>query len=77
MDIKTVGIDLGKTACDAVAMDGRGKVLARRRLSRTRLVMWLANLPPCRVGMAASCGAHHLARRLTEFGHEVRLMRAP
>jgi predicted NBD/HSP70 family sugar kinase len=34
MQIKTIGIDLGKTACDVVARDGRGKVVARRRLSR-------------------------------------------
>jgi hypothetical protein len=39
MDIKTIGIDLGKTACDAVAMDGRGHVLARRRLPRPQLVL--------------------------------------
>jgi transposase len=76
MDIKTIGIDLGKTVCDAVAMDGRGKVLARRRLARGALVRWLANLPPCRIGMEASCGAHHLARRLVELGHDVRLMPA-
>lgn len=76
MQIKTIGIDLGKTACDVVARDGRGKVVARRRLSRARLVTWLATLPPARVGMAASCGAHHLARRLSELGHEVRLMPA-
>ena len=52
MDIKTIGIDLGKAACDAVAMDGRGAVLARRRRPRPQLVLWLANLPPCRIGMA-------------------------
>lgn len=76
MQIKTIGIDLGKTACDVVAMDGRGKVVARRRLSRPRLVAWLANLPPCLIGMEASCGAHHLARRLSELGHDARLMPA-
>lgn len=76
MQINTIGIDLGKSACDAVAMDGRGKVVMRRRLSRPRLVAWLGNLPPCLIGMEASCGAHHLARRLRELGHEVRLMPA-
>ena len=77
MSITTIGIDLGKTACDVVAMDGRGKVVARRRLSRAKLVAWLANLPPARIGLEASCGAHQLARRLTELGHEVKLMPAP
>jgi transposase len=76
MQIKTIGIDLGKTACAVVAMAGRGKVVARRRLTRARLVTWLANLPPARIGLEAACGAHHLARRLAELGHEVRLMPA-
>jgi transposase len=76
MQINTIGIDLGKTACDVVAMDRRGKVVARRRLTRPKLITWLANLPPCLLGMEASCGAHHLARRLSARGHEVRLMPA-
>lgn len=76
MSITTIGIDLGKTATDVVAMDGRGKVVARRRLSRPKLVAWLANLPPARIGMEASCGAHHLARRRRALGHDVRLMPA-
>jgi hypothetical protein len=41
MQIKTIGIDLGKAACDVVAMDARGKVLARRRMTRGALVHWL------------------------------------
>lgn len=77
MAIKTIGIDLGKTAADVVAMDGRGKVVTRRRLSRPKLVTWLGNLPAARIGMAASCGAHHLARRLAALGHDVQLMPAP
>ena len=76
MQIKTIGTDLGEAACDVVAMDERGKVVARRRLSRAKLVAWLGNLPPARIGLEASCGAHHLARRLSELGHEVRLMPA-
>ena len=76
MSIKTIGIDLGQTACDVVARDGHGKVVRRRRLSRPRLLAWLANLPPARIGMAAACGAHHLARRLAALGHDVRLMPA-
>jgi len=76
MQIKTIGIDLGKTACDVVAMDGRGEVVSGRRLSRPKLIAWLAKVPPCVIGMEASCGAHHLARRLLALGHEVRLMPA-
>jgi transposase len=36
----------------------------------------LVNLPPCLIGMEASCGCHHVGRRLLEFGHDVRLIPA-
>lgn len=75
MQIRTIGIDLGKAACDVAAIGGCGRVVARRRLARTKLVPWLADLPPAGIGMEASC-AHHLVRRLNELGHDVRLMPA-
>jgi transposase len=37
---------------------------------------WLANLPPCLIGMEACVGAHHLSRRLHSLGHNVRSMPA-
>ena len=76
MQIKTIGIDLGKTACEVVAMDGCSKVVRRRRLWRRKPVTWLANLPPARIGLAASCGAHRLACRLAALDHGVKLMPA-
>jgi transposase len=36
----------------------------------------LANLPPCRIGMEACVGAHHLSRTLQALGHDARLMPA-
>ena len=40
----------------------------------TRLRPFFANLPPCLVGMEACGSAHHWARKLQGFGHEVRLI---
>ena len=75
MAIKTIGIDLGKTVLVAVALDGRGRLAGpAQRYGRTGLVRWLANLPPCLIGMEASSGAHHLARTLQGQGHAVRLL---
>jgi transposase len=51
-------------------------MVARRKLSRAKLLEWLANQGPCRIGMEACCGAHHLARQLAAQGHDVRLMPA-
>jgi transposase len=33
-------------------------------------------MPPCLIGMEACVGAHHLSRKLREFGHDARLMPA-
>ena len=75
MAIKTIGVDLGKTVFVAVALDGHGRLVGpAKRYSRARLVRWLANLPPCLIGMEASSGAHHLARTLQAQGHAVRLL---
>jgi transposase len=54
----------------AVALDGHGRLVGpAKRYSRIRLVRWLANLPPCLIGLEASSGAHHLARTLQAQGH--------
>src|SRR6478752_3293596 len=36
----------------------------------------MANLQPCLVGVEACAGAHHIGRRLSAFGHNVRLIPA-
>ena len=74
MTIATIGIDLGKNSCSLAGLDDKGAVVLRRRLSRERLVAFLAGQPPCMVAMEACCGAHHLGRVFAAQGHEVRLM---
>jgi len=74
MEVKTLGIDLGKTVFHIVGLTAEGRVALKRRLTRTQLATLTANLPPCVVGMEACTGAHHMARRLEERGHAVRLL---
>ncbi len=74
MNTTTVGIDLAKTSFSVHGVDNRGKVTLRKTVSRAKLLSTLAKLPPCLVGMEACSGAHHWARELRSFGHEVRLM---
>ena len=76
MKIQTVGIDIGKTVFHLGAMDEHGKVVARKRFSRTQLLAYTVNLPPCLIGMEACCGAHYLGRTLASQGHQVRLIPA-
>jgi len=74
MDVKTLGIDLGKNVFHVIGLDGRGSIALRRRLSRTQLVVLVSNLPCCVIGMEACPGSHYMARRLAEHGHTVRLI---
>src|SRR6478735_4783983 len=74
MSVATIGIDLGKNSCSLAGLDGTGAVVLRRRMTRERLIAFLAGQPGCVVAMEACCGAHHLGRLFTAQGHEVRLM---
>jgi transposase len=76
MDIHAVGIDLGKNLFHLVAMDATGKVIIRKRCSRTQLLTFTANIRVWRIGMEACSGSHFLARALQQQGHDVRLMPA-
>ena len=54
MEIQAIGIDLGKTVFHLVAVDSSGNVVARKRCSRTQLLVYTANVRVQRIGMEAS-----------------------
>jgi transposase len=72
--VAVLGIDLGKNGCSVAGLDGTGRVILRRRMTRDGIVRLGEKLPACVMAMEACCGAHHLGRVLREQGHAVRLM---
>ncbi len=72
--IKTIGIDLAKNSFQVHGVDAHDRVVIRRKMTRKRLVVFMAKLPSCLVGMEACGGAHDWARKFSSMGHEVRLM---
>jgi len=76
MELQTIGIDLGKTVFHLVGLDPRGEVVMRKKLSRSQLLHFTANVRVPLIGMEACGGAHFLGRALREQGHEVRLIPA-
>jgi transposase len=74
MDIKTLGIDIGKNKFHLHGVNEKGKIVLKKAMTRQKLYEFMANLKPCLVGMEACGGAHHLARTLKGYGHDVRLM---
>jgi transposase len=74
--VATVGIDLGKHCFHLIGMDARGSVILRQKLSRGRLETHMVNIESCLIGIEACAGAHHIGRRLSALGHDVRLIPA-
>lgn len=73
-NITTIGLDLAKSVFQVHCADDDGKVVMRRKLCRNQVAAFFAALPPCRIGMKACASAHHWARTLQTFGHDVRLI---
>jgi transposase len=76
MQIRSVGIDLGKTTFHLVALDDCGKVLLKRKFTQRQLITFTANLQTSLIGMEACGGAHFLGRALRAQGHDVKLIPA-
>lgn len=73
-EISTIGLDLAKNVFQVHGVDASGAVALRRQLRRSAVEKFFAQLPPCTVGMEACGSAHHWARVIGRYGHQVRLM---
>jgi transposase len=60
MHIASIGIDLGKTTFNLVALGERNKILLRRKFSRSQLLAYTANLSSSLIGLEACSGSHFL-----------------
>src|SRR6266699_2396773 len=76
MKLHVLGIDLGKTVFHLVGLDSTGRVVIRKKCSRTQLLAFTANLEVELIGMESCSGSHFLGRALREQGHQVRLIPA-
>jgi transposase len=72
--VATVGLDLAKHVFQVHAVDVAGRVVTTRALRRKDVLTFFEALPCCLIGLEACGSAHHWARELTKFGHDVRLM---
>ena len=73
-EVVTVGLDIAKSVFQVHGVDAEGQVVVQRKITRTKLIPFFEKLPHCRIGIEACATAHHWGRRLSELGHEVRLM---
>ena len=70
----TIGLDIAKHVFQAHGADAAGHVLFRKRLTRARLLGFLAAQAPCVVAMEACAGSHYWGREIGKLGHAVRLI---
>ena len=73
-EISMIGFDVAKNVFQVHGVDGSGEEILRKQLRRGAVEKFFAKLPPCTVGMEACGSAHHWARVIGRYGHEVRLM---
>jgi transposase len=76
MQLRSVGIDLGKTTFHLVALGDNGKVLLKKKFTQRQLITFTANLQTTLIGLETCAGAHFLGRALREQGHDVKLIPA-
>jgi transposase len=76
MEHTTIAVDLAKSVFQVAVSERPGHVDHERRLSVERLLPFFAQQPPATVVLEACGSAHHWARQLQPFGHEVRLLPA-
>jgi len=74
LNITTIGVDIAKNYIQIHGATNKGKTLLKKRLPRKNFLNFMANIPPCLVGMEACGGAHYWAIELKKLGFDVRLM---
>jgi len=72
--VSMIGIDLAKNSFQLHGARRDGSVAFRKKLSRGKVLEFLASQPGCIVAMEACGGAHHWGREIERLGHAVRLV---
>jgi len=72
--VTLIGIDLGKHHFHLHAQDRTGRMVFRKKLTRSQLLTQLGNFPACTVVMEACAGAHWIARQVASLGHQAKLI---
>jgi transposase len=72
--VTTIGLDIAKHVFQAHGAGAAGQVLFRKRITRRKLIAFLAAQSPRIVAMEACAGAHYWAREISKLGHHVRLI---
>jgi transposase len=73
-NITLLAIDLAKNIFQLHGTDNKGKMLIKKKISRTKLLEFIANLPSCNIYMEACGSANFWGREFEKLGHKVKLI---
>ncbi len=72
--VTVIGIDLAKRSFQLHGARADGSVAFRVKVSREKLLHFVASQPRCVVAMEACASAHYWGREILQLGHEVKLI---
>ena len=72
--VSVIGIDISKRYFQLHGATADGEPVLRRKLTRSKVLAFLAGQPACRVVMEVCGSAHHWGRMILWLGHEVCLI---
>ncbi len=77
MNTTTIGVDLAKSVFQVSVANQAGRIVSRKRFSRSQFDRFLANHEPATLVMETCSSAHFWARKARAYGHTSRLIHAP
>ena len=74
MNCKRIGLDIAKNVFQLHGVDHNDRFVFTRKLKRTDMKTFFAQLAPCEVAMESCATSHYWARCLQSYGHQVKLL---
>jgi len=72
--VAVLGIDLAKSSFHLHGVDKHGNVILTKKLTRSKLCAFVAQLPASLIGIEACGGANYWKRTFERYGHTVKMM---
>ena len=69
-----LAIDIAKEVFQLHGVNEKGKAILKKKLRRSELLSFVANLSKCAIAMEACGGAHYWAREFQKLGYQVKLL---
>ncbi|NLE00792.1 MAG: IS110 family transposase [Fibrobacter sp.] len=75
-NVVEMGIDLSKNYFQIHGIDSKRRVVLQKRVVRANIVSFLANIPPCTIGIESCASSHYWHRQFSALGHTVKILPA-